>query len=896
MNVRRLKQIEEIHNAALETALAEREAFFQSRCGHDEELRREVESLISFDNTFDSLLDVSIESLAAEMFSEPQEELDLKGRKISYYKIEKLLGKGGMGEVYLAEDTKLDRKVALKILPSRLAADEKRMSGFVREAKFASSLSHPNILTIYEINEIEGIHFIATEFVDGKTINHLVKSNPLDFKSVLEIAIQIASALDDAHSAGIVHRDIKPDNVMVRPNGLVKILDFGIAKLSERLDLTGDCSDGREAAIRRQTQTGSAGIIGTVNYMSPEQAKGKDVDARTDIFSFGVVLYEMISGELPFEGETVPEMIGAILRQEHKPLNPDVPSEIEKIIGKCLKKERTERYQTIREVRDDLEGVKQELEFLNKLERTAAPEKAGQKAQIPQAATADEINPTATNQTVSKKTRAEYLLAGLLVLVVLIGGFFSYRSLTATRQIESIAVMPFTNESDHADAEYLADGMTETLIKSLSNLPNLNVKPRSSVFRYKGKDTDLRTIAGELNVQAVLNGHVVERREQLTLNLELIDAQRNSVLWTEQYSRKTSELVSLQSDIARDVSSKLKTKLSGTDVQKVTKNYTNNNEAYQYYLKGRYHWNRRTGENLKKAVEEFGTAVKIDPNYALAYVGLADTFVLLEQYTGALSSETLPQAQAYAELALQIDDSLAEAHTSLGFVYYSLWKWDEADKEFKRAIELNPKYPTAHHWYYIYLREVGRYDEALAEIKRAQELDPLSLVINVSLTRAYLLTGDVNSFIEQTKRLMELHPNYAPNYSYLGVAYVKQGRYAEAIAEARKAVELERSTLTLSFLGYIYGVAGKHSEAKAIVREMEERHERREALGRDIAAVYAGLGENDLAFAWLERDFNRRSGELAAMTAMPMFDSLRKDRRYADLLRRMNLPERIQMK
>jgi serine/threonine protein kinase/Flp pilus assembly protein TadD len=889
MDSERLKQIEEIYHAALGIAPAEREAFFKTACIEDADLRHEVESLLACEIGCGDFLDALPQTLAAEVFSEHEKRTNLTGRKISHYKIKQLLGKGGMGEVYLAEDIKLDRKAALKILPPALAADKERMSRFVREAKSASSLNHPNILTIYEINEFEGIHFIATEFIDGKTLNYYVKDNPLNFKSVLEIAIQIASALNEAHSAGIVHRDIKPDNVMIRPNGLVKILDFGIAKL---FGSGNQPMFDREAETVNKSVTGQGVIIGTANYMSPEQACGKAVDARSDIFSFGVVLYEMLSGDLPFEGGTAMETIGAILHKEPKPLNSDVPLKIEKIIGKCLRKERDKRYQTIKNVCDDLKDAKRELDF-QRLERTDAPDRTEPKTQILQATTADEFNQTTTNQTVSNNLPANYLLIGLFGLIVLFGSFFAYRSLTATKQIESIAVLPFTSESGNADIEYLSDGMTETLIKSLSNLSNLNVKPRSSVFRYKGKDTDLRTIAGELEVQAILNGHVVERGDGLMLSLELIDVQRNSVIWTEQYNRNTSELVSLQSDIARDVLSELETKLSKTDLQKATKSYTNNNEAYQLYLKGRFYWNQRTGENLKKAIEEFGAAVKLDPNYALAYVGLADSYSLLEQYTGALPSETLPQAKAYAELAVQIDEQLAEAHTSLGFVFYSLWKWDEAEKEFKRAIELNPKYPTARHWYYIYLREVGRYDEALAEIKRAQELDPMSLVINVSLTRAYLLTGDVNSFIEQSKRIMELHPNYAPNYSYLGLAYVKQERHAEAIAEARKAVELERSGLTLSVLGYINAVSGKQSEAKAILKELEERHARRAALGREVAAVYAGLGENDQAFAWLERDLNVRSGELAAMTAMPVYDSLRKDRRYADLLRRMNLPERI---
>ncbi|MBA4124090.1 MAG: protein kinase [Acidobacteria bacterium] len=505
MDSERLKQIEKIYHAALEIQPDQREAFFKESCGADENLRREVESLLSFENTFDSLIDTPLKSLAAELFFERERQTNLIGREISHYKIKRLLGKGGMGEVYLADDINLNRQVALKILPPEFAADKDRMSRFVREAKSASALNHPNIITIYEIGKSEGTHFIATEFIDGKTLKEYAKTNSLKFNSVLEIAVQVASALDEAHSAGIVHRDIKPDNVMIRANGLVKILDFGIAKLSGS---TAQLNLDAATAIKSGTTPGM--IIGTANYMSPEQAKGKEVDARTDIFSFGVILYEMLAGKLPFEGETALEMIGAILHKEPKPLDKtEVPSEIEKISSKCLRKDRDERYQTIKDVLIDLKDVKQDLEFQNKLERTISPEKEEPKTQILQATTADEIQQTTTNETISGKPKSNQLLAvGLAILLISAIGFFGYRYFTANKQIESIAVMPFVNESGNADVEYLSDGMTETLISSLSQLPKLNVKARSSVFRYKGKETEAQTIGKELNVQAILNGRV----------------------------------------------------------------------------------------------------------------------------------------------------------------------------------------------------------------------------------------------------------------------------------------------------------------------------------------------------------------------------------------------------
>ncbi|MGB7208962.1 MAG: serine/threonine-protein kinase, partial [Pyrinomonadaceae bacterium] len=496
-----------------------------------------------------------------------------------------------MGAVYLAEDTKLDRKVALKILPSKFAEDKDRMSRFVREAKSASALNHPNIITIYEIGESDGTHFIATEFIDGKTLSEYAKANPLNYKSALEIAIQVASALDEAHSAGIVHRDIKPDNVMVRASGLVKILDFGIAKLSAS---STSASDSSEDATAIKSGTSPGMIIGTANYMSPEQAKGKAVDARTDIFSFGVVLYELIAEQLPFEGENALEMISSIFKDEPKPLNAEVPIEITKIISKCLRKDRDERYQTIKDVLIDLKDTKQDLEFQDKLERSIDPNQGANRTQILTSTTIDEIHQTTPNQTVASNPSKKYLAAGFLTLLLAVTGFFGYKFFASNDQIESIAVMPFVNESGNADVEYLSDGMTETLIKNLSNLPNLQVKPRSSVFRYKGKDTDGKTIGKELNVQAILNGRVVQRGNQLTLSLELVDVRKDAVLWSESYDRKQSDLVSLQSEIAKDVSTKLKLKLSGAEEAKMTKSATVNPEAYQAYLKGRYYWNRRT--------------------------------------------------------------------------------------------------------------------------------------------------------------------------------------------------------------------------------------------------------------------------------------------------------------
>ncbi|MCA1624483.1 MAG: serine/threonine-protein kinase [Acidobacteria bacterium] len=520
--------------------------------------------------------------------------------RLGHFEIRKLLGVGGMGEVYLAEDTRLERKVALKILPETLAENEERMRRFVREAKAASALNHPNILTIYEIGEVAKTNFIAAEYVEGETLYKRLKDQLPELSFILEVAIQVASALNAAHAAGIVHRDIKPENVMIRSDNLAKLLDFGIAKLVEKQHETNS-----EAATAIKAETSPGTIIGTAAYMSPEQARGKTVDARTDIFSFGVMLYEMLSGKPPFEGENALDIIGSILHREPAPLDEtEIPKELRRIVEKCLRKDREERYQTARDLLIDLKHIKQELEFQNKLERTASPNREEAKTQIISATTIAAPHMASSAEYIAseiKQHKRSFVIGLIVLLLASIGLGYWYFTARSTKQIDSIAVLPFVNESGNADNEYLSDGMTESLIGSLSQLPNLNVKARTSVFRYKGKEIDPKRIGQELSVQAILTGRIVQRGQDLTLYIELIDAATENVLWKDNYARSMSNLVSLQSDIAKDVSDKLKTKLSGAVEEQVTKTYTENAEAYQLYLKGLYHWNKRTSDDLKLA-------------------------------------------------------------------------------------------------------------------------------------------------------------------------------------------------------------------------------------------------------------------------------------------------------
>lgn len=821
-----------------------------------------------------------------------------KDAKLGHYKIISAIGEGGMGEVFLAEDTRLDRRVALKVLPAEFAADKDRMSRFIREAKSASALNHPNIITIHEIGEPEGMHFIATEFIEGETLHNRLQSGNLSLKSTLDIAVQIASALQAAHVAGIIHRDIKPENVMIRADGLVKILDFGIAKLSEQ---KAEPIDAEAATAIKAPSTNPGMIIGTANYMSPEQAKGKEIDARSDIFSFGIVLYEMLAGRRAFAGENALDVIGAILHKEPIPINqllPELPREIERIVSKTLRKDAEKRYQTARGLLTDLKDARAELEFQDKLERTSAPHAEEPKTQMLSAQKTDAPRPATSSAEFLtgeiKKHKLGVALAALLVLALVGAGlwFFFLRTSNTNAPIDSIAVLPFENRSGNADSEYLSDGLAESLIYRLSQLPNLKVSPTSSVFRYKGKGADAQKIGGELGVSAVMTGRMVQRGENLTISVELVDARNNTLIWGEQYERKLSELLATQREIAAEITNKLKLKLSGEGEQKLAKKYTNNNEAYQLYLKGRFYWNKRDEENLRKATEQFKAAADLDPDFALAFVGLADSYVLLPYYSNTPSNEILPQAKAYAERALEIDDSLGEAHTSLGYVSRLLWNWTEAEKQLKRGVELNPNYATAHKFYGNLINDLGRMDEALAAYKRAQELEPLSLIISANLAEVYLQKGDLNAAGEQCRRTIDLDPNWYYVRLLVALVYLKQGRGIEALAEAEKSVALsKRQSVPLGVLGYVYAQSGKRNEAAAVAEELKERYTKGQANGYDIARTYIGLSENDQAFAWLEKDFQSRNATMPGFLYIPPLDSLRDDSRFNDLARRIGLPE-----
>ncbi len=836
------------------------------------------------------------------------------GASLSHYRIVSKLGAGGMGEVYLAQDTKLDRKVALKILPADLAANQDRMRRFTQEAKSAAALNHPNIATIHEIGESDGVNFIAMEFIDGATLREKIHQDQTDLRKLLRYLQHVAEGLAKAHAAGIVHRDLKPDNIMITRDGHAKILDFGLAKLVEQRPMSG--RDSSEVATAVMPQHSSPGtVMGTVGYMSPEQAQGKtkDIDQRSDIFSFGCILFEAATRKKPFEGESVIKSLHMVVYEPAPPIadfNPSAPSELQRIVRRCLAKDPDERYQSIKEVAIELKELRRELEGAGI--DTTVPPPARSETTRPTAADprrSESSGPAFSSPSSSLQTpasSAEYIVTGIkqhkifavIVVLVLVAGsiglglFWRARNSTAEGTINSIAVMPFVNASGNSDVEYLSDGITESLINSLSQLPNLSVKGRSTVFRYRGKDITPQQIGSELSVQAILNGRVVQRGEQLTLSLDLVNARTGDQIWGQQYIRKASDIVSLQAQIANEISQKLRTDISGEDRQKLIKGSTANPEAYQLYLKGNYFAARYTKDGLQKGIEYFNQAIALDPNYALAYNGLAYYYIVANEWYLA-PREAMPKAKEAAKKALAIDETLAVAHASLAVVLdWHDWDWVTAEPEYKRALELDPNDPRSHQFYSWFLAEHGRVEEAIAEAKRAQQLDPISPEQGIYLGQVLLFLRHYDEAIEALRKTAELDQTFWLSHNFLGRAYEQKGRLPEAIAEFQRAIQLEPAAAeNRSMLGHAYAVSGNKVQALKMVDDLKELSKTSYVPPYNIAIVYAGLGEKDQAFAWLDRAFSERSGYLTWLTTDPQLDVLRSDPRFADLVRRVGLPQ-----
>ncbi|MCI0416568.1 protein kinase [bacterium] len=743
------------------------------------------------------------------------------GKTLNHFKVLDRLGKGGMGEVYVAEDSKLKRKVALKVLPEEVARDPARLDRFQREAESIAALNHPNIVTIYSIEEADGIRFLTMELVQGETLIQLIPSNGLDVETFLRFSAPVAEALSAAHEKGIIHRDLKPGNIMVSQEGRIKVLDFGLAKLMR------DDSDPDSSRMETHAQTEAGIVLGTMPYMSPEQIQGKRLDHRSDIFSLGIIFYEMITGRRPFHGDTSAELISAIMRDTPGPvgdLKAGTPEHLERIIRRCLMKDPRDRYQTARDVYNELCDLK------------------------------------------------------------------SGSSPRPSRSGNSIAVLPFTNMSADDENEYFCDGLAEELLNALAKIDHLKVAARTSSFSFKNKNANASQIGKALHVKTILEGSVRKSGNRLRITAQLIHAADGYHLWSERYDREMKDIFDVQDEITLAVVDALKVKLFGEEQSAVLKHHTRNPEAHEFYLRGLFYFNRFTPDDFQKASESFRRAIAIDPRYGSAYAGLADAYTELSFYTFS-PSETMPKAREAANKALELDDRLAEAHNSLAIIkMYFDWDYAGAEQEFKRAIALNPGSAPIHMWYGWYLGLMGRFDESFKEMQGAQELDPLSAANNSGIGIVFHWSRQPERAIEQFRKVLELNPNYLIARSFLAEAYEQKGDFVSAIATIEKIHQAETNPLTLSTLGYVYAKSGDRHMALEILNEFVKRSNQEYVPAFNFAQIYAGLGDQSQALAWLEKACNERAVWIPFLKVDLKFDPLRSNPRFQELLKKVGFP------
>lgn len=785
--------------------------------------------------------------------------------RLGPYEIIAPLGAGGMGEVYRARDTRLEREVAIKVLPAKFTSDPDRRSRFEREAKAVAALSHPNILAIHDYAAGEDISFAVMELLQGDTLRRRLTAGPFPWRRAVEIAAAVADGLAAAHAKGIVHRDLKPDNIFLTSDGRAKILDFGLARV-------GDIAPPQNmTATYHSDRTDIGTILGTVGYMSPEQVRGQPADARSDIFSLGCVLYEMVTGRRAFDHATGADTMSAILRDDPPELSDSgkqVPPELARIIGHCLEKDTDQRFESARDLAFDLRAL------LSGSDVSAA-----------------------TMHRPAPGRRSRTILAAVALALGVLAAIFVPRLLRPDRAesdkaIDSIAVLPLVNASGEPDADFLSDGLTESLINNLAQVPNLRVIARSTVFRYQGGEQDPQKIGKELQVRSVLTGRVSQRNDGVTIQVELVDVQTGVRLWGEPYQRKFADIVAVQEEIARQISEKLRLRLTGEEQKRLAKRPTANAEAFRLYLLGRYYWNKRNREALRQAIDYLQQAVAADANYSLAYAGLADAYMLLAAYNYLPPTEAVPPARIAVTKALDLDPELGEAHTSRGWIKYIFDRdWPGAETDFRRGLQLNPGYATGHHWYADFLTAMGRFDEAGTEIRRAQELDPFSSIINRDVAWSYYFARRYDTAIAQLQKVLATDPGFIPALTLLGRAYEQKGMHKESVAVFERAVaDSGGNTANKAMLAHVYASMGRADDARSLLTELLAGMRQTYVSPYAIATIHEALGDRDQAFVWLHRAADEHSSDLSYLKVDPKLDGLRSDARFAELLKKMNLP------
>jgi serine/threonine-protein kinase len=878
MTPERWQQVEQLLQAALKCEPAERVALLERECATDPGLREEVESLLSSAQQTKGFLDENAAVDAALLLTDEQPTAKLLRGRIGPYSIEKQLGAGGMGEVFLAEDVRLGRKVALKLLDPSLTGDAQSRLRFLREARLASTLDHPNICTVHEVGEAEGRPFIAMQFVEGETLKQTIGGRPMSLESLLSISLQVADGLAAAHAQGIIHRDIKTRNIIINRRGQAKVLDFGLAKLLHP-----------EEGDSRTEMTLSGVVLGTPASMSPEQARGERVDHRSDVFSFGVVMYEMATGHLPFDGKTPADVISALLREAQKPaaeLNSELPARMSAVIDRALAKEPANRYQSMPEMVADLRQVVSDAGGLERvfnssegvtplvpLKRPAVPGSLGRLMQ----------------------NRIAALLFGIIVVLIVGVALAIYFSRSKqplpTTPIKSIAVLPFKPLVVESRDEVLELGMADTLINKLSKIKQVTVRSLSSVRQYTAVNQDPVAAGREQKVDAVLEGNIQRSGDRVRVTVRLVRVADSEGIWTDQFDASMTDIFAMQDSISERVVRALAVKLSSEEKSLLTRGNTQNPEAYRLYLLGRYQLNKSTDEGIRKALENFRQAIDLDPSYALAYVGLADAYIAQGAFNALSPKETFPKAKEAVLQALQLDEHLAEAHVSLAnamFLYD--WNWAGAEDEFKRALAINPGYSDAHQMYGYYLSSKGRSDEALREMQQAQELDPVSLPNITAVGEALYMARRYDEAIAAFQRALEMDPNSGFAYWALGRAYTQKGMYADAITALQKSIPLSGdSPDEPASLGCVYARSGRKAEALKIVEDLKEQSKRKYIAPSVIAELYTALGEKDQAFAWLDKAYEDHDFILVLLKGEPTFDNLRSDPRFTALLKRIGL-------